>query len=513
MLNGPKEDNSIKAPVKTGWSTAFLGAGVLILWMWHIAPSFAWYLKNLFAGQATFSLLAVSMASVFWLREFSLKKERLSIKFRDSTLALGMVAAALGVMVSNRHFLHLNTIRAFSSSLLTLGIVGLISDSDRYSRSLPLGFFICALVPLEKHVETFVGFPLRLLTAESTKYLLGSLGMQIQGMSTILVVDNAASSVESVCSGVKTVWAGMLFFMLASYATREKFNLNWGLKAFSVLLLLILANFLRVFALSAIALTVQNKKMFTLLHLPLGAFSFVAVCIYAGRFLLRNRELVEIKSVNITSRKGSVKSIVAVFGLLVLSALLKPTNDDGWIAFDRSQTSDIHINFKADMITEPMPLNEQEKAFFIQNRGASVSKWRFTYRGKSILTGTLIVSLSRSGIAQHDPLQCILGGGNDVQSLNTILVSRDFPARVATINRGHSQVFYWFQREQGLTDEFSHRFWAGLFNNSPWAMVSILVDSPANNTPSDILSFLQAIRTDIANIFYDEEILHDARWI
>jgi exosortase O len=511
MLNEPKQNATEKAHVHTKYASAILGAGVLILWMWHVAPSFSWYLKNLFAGHATFSLLAFSLASVFWFRDFRIKKELPIFEFKDSKLALVLVAIALTIMVSNRYYLHLNTLRAFSSSLLTLGVVGLVTDRYRYSRSLPLGIFICALVPLEKHIETFVGFPLRLLTAEATTYLLGSLGMNIQGMSTILVVENAASSVDSVCSGVKTIWAGMLFFMLASYTSQQKFNVKWITKAFLILILLVLANFLRVLLLSVIALAIQSKEIFNLLHLPLGAFAFAAVCLYASQILPRNGGTTEID--NLKCRNGSLKSPIAAFSLLIFSVLLTPMSIEGSIASERKFDKGLNINFTANMITTPIPLTDQEKAFFIQNQGASVSKWRFTHNNDSRMTGTLIISLSRSGIAQHDPLQCLLGSGNEVQSLNTILVSRDFPAKVATINRGHSQVFYWFQSEQGLTDEFSHRFWAGLFNNRPWVMVSVLFDSAANNSPNDILNFLKKIRIDIAHIFSDEEINHDVRRI
>lgn len=507
MLNKPKQDAIENAHIK--YAPAILGAGVLILWMWHIAPSFSWYLKNLFAGHATFSLLAFSLASVFWFRDFRIQKELPTIQFKESRLALWLVAIALTIMASNRHFIHLNTLRAFSSSLLTLGIVGFIADRQRFSQSLPLGLFICALVPLEKHIETFVGFPLRLITAEATKYLLTSFGMQVQGMSTILVVENAASSVDSVCSGVKTIWAGMLFFMLASYASQQKLTVKWIAKALLVLILLVLANFLRVLLLSVIALAIQNKEIFNLLHLPLGAFAFAAVCLYASQFLLRNRETTDMVRVN--RRTGSLKTTIAAFSLLVFSVLLTPMNNEGGLVSDLKLDTGLKINFTANITTTPIPLTDQEKAFFIQNQNANVSKWRFIHNIGSRMTGTLIVSLSRSGIAQHDPLQCLLGSGHEVQSLNTILVSRDFPTKVATINRGHSQVFYWFQSDQELTDEFSHRFWAGLLNNRPWVMVSVLFDNASNNNPNDILNFLQTIRIDIAHIFSDEEIIHDLR--
>jgi exosortase O len=467
-----------------------------------------WYLKNLVAGEATFSLLAGLMAAIFWLREPELSKDLRRLQAHGSWLALNLTIVALSLMVFNSYAHHLNMVRAFSSSLLTLGLAGFFVQPRLFLRSLPLSLFICILIPLERHVETFIGFPLRLLTAEITRSALSSVGVIIQGTSTILVAENAASSIDSACSGVKTIWAGTLFFLLASHISRQRLNFRWFLHLSLTIALLVTANFFRVLLLSVLALVVKNQDIFRLLHLPLGASGFVAVCLIASCLAKTKCKIQE----DIVRKKGVVSAPTTI--PIAISCLLTSALAAGAapipLPTEAKSPKSFEVQFSANLQIAPLPLTHQEKNFFYQRPGAKVSKWRFRSSENPSQSGTMVISISRSSLAQHDPLQCLVGSGHDINSRRTILVDQKFPVHMATIVGTDGLFLHWFQRRGEVTVDFSHRFWAGILHSEPWIMVSVLLDPSTTTTSTQTLELLQSIRADMALILSnEEEINHD----
>jgi exosortase O len=447
------------------------------------------------AGEATFSLLASLMALALWWseahRDMAGFRGRFTAK-NASYLPFLITLSALVVLTLNRALWDLNIIRAFASSLLTLSLTGSYLRPDEFRRSLPLGFFLCALVPLEKHVETFIGFPLRYLTAEGARLILQQLHFTVSGAATILVLENAASSVDAVCSGVKTIWAGLLFFLLLSYAKGSRVSLRWLGAGTVTLVLLIAANFLRVFILSFVALVVKHNGLFTLLHLPLGAFGFVSVCLVASRLLQRTEVL---SAMGMAARKWHAPTAAACALLISLGAAFAlQTGNRRELPITTPKAPE--VVFPAAMAMTPLPMTQKEILFFAQNGGAEVGKWRFSVKVQPHLSGELILSSSRSWAAQHDPKQCLLGSGFLVKGQKTVLLDPQFPVKVLELQPDHRFV-YWFQSADFITEEFSHRFWDGLLRRNEWTLVAVLFDD-AHVDIATQETWFQTIRAAVA---------------
>lgn len=447
---------------------------LFVLWLGHLTPSFTWYAKNLLAGEATFSLLASLMALVLWWSDAQRDIAGLRGRFttrNTSYLPFLITGLALAVLMLNHAVWGLNIIRAFASSLLTLSVTGSYLHPREFRRSLPLGLFLCALVPLEKHVETFIGFPLRYLTAEGIRVVLQQMNFAVSGASTILVLENAASSVDAVCSGVKTIWAGLLFFFLLSYVKGSRVSWRWFGAGVTTLALLVVVNFLRVLILSFVALVIKHSGIFTLLHLPLGALGFVSVCLAASRLLQRSEPGTPTTMV---ARKWHAPTATACVLLVsFIATSLRPAANH--TARPVTTPKAPEIAFPSGMDTTILPMTQKEVVFFAQNSGAKVGKWRFSVKGQPQLKGELIISSSRSWATQHDPKQCLLGSGFTVKNQKTVLLDAHFPLKTLEL-QPERRFAYWFQSGDFITDEFSHRFWDGLLHQNEWALVAIMFD-------------------------------------
>lgn len=47
------------------------------------------------------------------------------------------------------------------------------------------------------------------------------------GLDTILILENGVSQIDLPCSGVKSLWTGLLFLLAATWLERRPLNLRW----------------------------------------------------------------------------------------------------------------------------------------------------------------------------------------------------------------------------------------------------------------------------------------------
>jgi exosortase O len=113
-------------------------------------------------------------------------------------------------------YLDINTLSACLFGLATYGLLGLWPEPRHWRQGLPAALLLIGALPFGEHMQTFVGFPMRILTAAIVRDGLAAAGVASVGLDTILVLENGVSQVDLPCSGVRSLWTGGLFLIAAT---------------------------------------------------------------------------------------------------------------------------------------------------------------------------------------------------------------------------------------------------------------------------------------------------------
>ena len=94
-------------------------------------------------------------------------------------------------------------------------------------RGLPACLLLVVALPFGEQVQTFIGFPMRVTTAVLISDILALAGAEHLNVFTILLFENGVMQVDLPCSGVKSLWTGLLFLLAATCIERRPINLRW----------------------------------------------------------------------------------------------------------------------------------------------------------------------------------------------------------------------------------------------------------------------------------------------
>ena len=145
-----------------------------------------------------------------------------------------------------------------------------------------LGLALLAL-PLIASLQFYAGYPLRVLTAEASRWLLG-VGFAVQREGSSLLVDGQLIVVDAPCSGVQMAWAG--YFTACAVAlwagrTGRSFALRLPLVSAAVLVGNVLRNSVLV------ALAASGHEAGDALHQGVGLLVLAAVVTVIGWAMAR----------------------------------------------------------------------------------------------------------------------------------------------------------------------------------------------------------------------------------
>ncbi len=202
-------------------------------------------------------------------------------------LALALGGSALFLVVER--FLDINTFSASLFGLASYGLLGLWMQPQPWRRGLPAALLLIGVLPFGEHMQTFIGYPVRILTATIVRDGLTAAGVSSVGVDTILVLENGVSQVDLPCSGVKSLWTGLLFLIAATWIDRHPFNHRWVLTALVFTCLLFIANLARVGTLVVVGHVAGWQLVAEMLHVPLGVLGFIAACAAAVALLRSHR--------------------------------------------------------------------------------------------------------------------------------------------------------------------------------------------------------------------------------
>lgn len=485
---------------------ARLGANALILalWLWLYRPVFD-YLAIIFSRE-DFRTNQLLLLGVIALIAAQVRMGDLRPRFDAAPqLASPALLLALGgslLYLAVERFLDVNTISASLFGLASYGLLGLWMRPQRWRQGMPAALLIVGTLPFGEHMQTFVGYPMRILTAALVRDGLAAAGLQSIGIDTILVLENGVSQVDLPCSGVKSLWTGMLFLLAATWIERRPLNRNWALTALVFSGLLFIANLARVGVLVVVGQVAGWRLAAEMLHVPLGVLGFVAACTAALGLLRWPPPIArDARGAHDGDPDSDWHPMPAP---LDRPAWLAPAMAAAILAMalaytPRPQTGLTHAppvwEFPVGFVTEPLPLKPDEVAWLTRDGADSADRRRFQWRG---ISGSMILITSTTWRAHHRPERCFEVYGLAIDDSRTHLVAPDFPLRFVALGngdrRGRLSAAYWFQSADRTTDDHGTRIWSDLApGRERWVLVSILFDGLADPHAADLEALYLAV--------------------
>jgi hypothetical protein len=149
------------------WAAFAANLALLVLWGWLFHPVYP-YLGVIFTRQE-FRTNQVVLLAVLVLIVLQVRRSRFPLslgalpQWHPPSLALALAGAA-GFVAAER-WLDINTLSATLFGLATYGLLGLWMAPSRWRAGLPAALLLVGVLPFGEHMETFIGYPVRLATA------------------------------------------------------------------------------------------------------------------------------------------------------------------------------------------------------------------------------------------------------------------------------------------------------------------------------------------------------------
>lgn len=479
------------SPVGPAFNALIVG-----LWLWLYRPVFG-YLSIVFVRE-DFRTNQLVLVLVALLIVYQLRHERVHLapgappQWYLPAVILTLGGSILYVLCDR--FLDITMVSAGLFGLSGYGLLGLWMRPTTWRQGLPAALLVVGTLPFGEHMQTFIGYPMRILTASMVRDGLSAAGVRSIGVDTILVLENGVSQIDLPCSGVKSLWTGALFLIAATWIQRRAIDWRWfGIAAvFGVLLFL--ANFARISMLVVVGQVIGSRLAAELLHIPMGVVGFVAVCA-AGVGMLHWSPTLRLDddtgSGGARPRWHTALLAAGLFGLVL--AYVPP------VRIEMTQPTPIR-EWPADFVVQPVPLQSQELEWFERDSADAAERYRFQWRD---LTGSMILITSSTWRAHHRPERCFEVYGLEVGDSSAYLVAPDFPVRfVAVTNRTSGetrQASYWFQTGERVTDDYGTRIADDLaVPHHTWVLVSMIFDQRVDPRTADLAPFYLALRNMMA---------------
>jgi exosortase/archaeosortase family protein len=236
---------------------------LLALALW---PTWWWMGQRMVDGSDDpLGLLAlVALAVLLWQHRQHLQAAP-RLGFQLSALAGAVLATALHQQLPD----------------LVVALLGLLSVAAGLIAFLParvatapvLGLSVLSL-PLLASLQFYAGFPLRVVTAEVSLWLL-SIAHSVERTGSSLVVDGQLIIVDAPCSGVQMAWLGYFTACVVALGTRQA-NKTFLLRLPTVGALVLLGNVLRNTVL--VAAQASGTRLPAWAHDAVGLLVLAAVC-------------------------------------------------------------------------------------------------------------------------------------------------------------------------------------------------------------------------------------------
>lgn len=465
-----------------------------IAWTALFSPVLRW-LAGTFASEAFRFNLLLLVASVSLLVARALRarprgllallRELGDAHLRLRVAPLALITGAISGYLLVEHSLDVHIASAALFGLATYGLVGLYVTPTSWRRALVPALLLIAVLPFGEQANTYAGFAARVATARFVSAALSSLSIASLGSETVLLLESGVAYVDVPCSGIKSLWTGLVFFLAATHVERAPTNLRWVFSGAVFAVLVFAANVARV---TVIVLLVAggHGRVAEVLHEPLGLVGFGFACAAAVVMLARRdhgaepvsegtlaQETVSLRPAPRSSHAGAAALVAAV----AVTAILRPSEQTPSPAPPRT----VPLQLPPELHGRPAPLTAAESGLFERTGGTFAEKHHFR---SGPLAGTVLFVLTTRWRAHHPPELCLASAGARIDALETVSFGPGRELRVARLDGGRRTALYWFQSEQRTTGELLDRVLSDLRGEGPrWMLVTVLLETGSGSEP------------------------------
>lgn len=211
-------------------------------------------------------------------------------------------------------------VRALLASIAVVMALAAIADPDEPIAPYA-GLAILAL-PLLSSLQFYAGFPLRVVTAEASRWLLTAAGSEVVRVGTALIVDGHLVLVDAPCSGVQMAWVGYFTACVTAWMFRVS-NRAFVARLPLVSATVLAGNIVRNTVL--VAAEADRVEMTDAMHAAVGLLAFAGVAtiiaaVYARARRSKSEETVDRRN-TVGVRPASSASALLVAALAIAACL------------------------------------------------------------------------------------------------------------------------------------------------------------------------------------------------
>ncbi len=266
----------VRAGVRLDIASAWVWPALTALALW---PTLWWMAQRMTDGSDDpLGLLALSaLAALLW-------RERLHLR---AAPRLGAVLLALvGVLGATLVQGAWPALVVALVSVLALACM-LVAFLPRHVATLPVVGLAVLALPLMASLQFYAGYPLRVLTAQASTWLLGAF-MQVERSGSAMLVNGHLVVVDAPCSGVQMAWLGYFSACVVALVAQRS-NRDFLLRLPVVSVLVLSANVLRNTVL--VGAEGLGRPLNTLAHEGLGLLVLALVCVGVAWVMARGLPL------------------------------------------------------------------------------------------------------------------------------------------------------------------------------------------------------------------------------
>jgi exosortase O len=481
------------------WSRLLPTAVLLLSWGYLNLDALQWFIQ-LFRQLSAFNSLLLFATLAFLCIAALRYREAWTFSstpmFRRAPIVL-LLGSAIAALVS-RWVLALDQLPVLCFILGSYGLLGLYFNFATWKKGLPVMAAIAFIIPFGFQVTAGLGFPARTFTAEVVELILKSAHIDAISSENIIVLDTGIAHVDLPCSGLKSLWLGSLLLFGMTALEQRVLGARWLIVFLTNWLLLILANIGRVLTLVLVAYVLNQSAIATMLHVPLGIFTFSTVGVMTWLMLrfvpqtqatIQQRETRSAKA--IAGTKLNRRSLLLIVSSLVFLSFM-PTPPATAVA----PTNFAQLQWQGELQSKAIELNPTEKNFFAAFPGVSTHKEQFQLNG---ISGSMILVSTSTWQAHHAPELCFVSSGFRVNHMEQTQLTDEISGRWLNLNDGKQTAAYWFQSADRTTDNYLDRIWSEITRQEPkWTMVSILFDQSVQPDSPDVQAMVDQVHDAIA---------------
>ena len=489
------------------WFNRWLKGGLVLAWLYLEVPELS-QLVRLVHTLSAFNIILIFCSIVAITFHGVRSREQWSFSW-DAPLSASPLMVVVGMAIAStalNWWLDLDQLSLAWFILGSYGVMGLFCQPRLWKQGIPFVAMFAGLMLVMAAEFTDVGHLVRTGIAEIVEYLLKPLGLGAISSEDILVFNTGIASVDIPCSGFKNIEIGSLFFIAASFLSRKHMGIQWCLVGLMNSALLIMANVARIFVLVVLVFGLEQRPLADMLHVPLGLFGFVTVCLvtlYALKFVPKMEETALFTTSNSAvvgqsnSSQFSWKRLrYGVFTLGLLLSLIFMPQPEAQAAVTFNSTAWDQVMATTPVQTQAIDLNIYEQDFFARYPGVVTQKQRFHLGDVS---GSVIAVASPTWEAHHAPELCFSAIGSTIDHMEKRSLIPEVTGRWLSLNQGQRSAAYWFQSPQHTTDHYFERVWREIRRQDPqWTMVSIQFDQSLSDQDADVQTLVDAVHGAIA---------------